>query len=92
MLRNRIHEFLQERSLSVYAFWKKTGLAQRTAYDLNNDPTYVPGGDVLAKICEAFDCQPGELIYWDTQSKKISRTYTSLSRSPKKTHTSGVAL
>lgn len=92
MLKNRIQEFLQERSLSVYAFWKKTGLAQRTAYDLNNDPTYVPGGDVLAKICEAFDCQPGELIYWDVGSKKIGRTYTYPPKTHRQTHTRGATI
>jgi len=71
-VRNRIKEFLENRPDSVtgksgtsaYRFWKETNLSRPTAYRLVSDPTYVPAGEVLDKICSAYQVQPGELLVW----------------------------
>jgi hypothetical protein len=39
-------------------------LSRPTAYRLVSDPTYVPAGEVLDKICSAYQVQPGELLVW----------------------------
>lgn len=71
-VRNKIKEFLERRPDSVtgkpgtsaYRFWKETNLSRPTAYRLVADPTYIPSGDVLDKICNTYQVQPGELLVW----------------------------
>lgn len=71
-VRNRIKEFLDQRpdpvtgksGTSAYRFWKETSLSRPTAYRLVADPTYIPSGDVLDKICSTYHVQPGELLVW----------------------------
>ena len=71
-MRNKIKEFLERRPDSVtgkpgtsaYRFWKETNLSRPTAYRLVADPTYIPSGDVLDKICNTYQVQPGELLVW----------------------------
>ena len=71
-MRNKIKEFLENRPDSVtgksgtsaYRFWKETNLSRPTAYRLVSDPTYVPSGEVLDKICSAYQIQPGEVLVW----------------------------
>jgi len=71
-MRNKIKEFLETQPDSVtgklgtsaYRFWKDTTLSRPTAYRLVSDPTYIPTGDVLDKICSAYLIQPGELLVW----------------------------
>jgi Cro/C1-type HTH DNA-binding domain len=71
-MRNKIKAFLETRrnlktgkpGTSAYRFWKDTNLSRPTAYRLVADPTYIPTGDVLDKICSAYRIQPGELLVW----------------------------
>lgn len=71
-MRNKIKEFLDTQPDSVtgkpgtsaYRFWKDTNLSRPTAYRLVSDPSYIPTGDVLDKICGAYLIQPGELLVW----------------------------
>lgn len=71
-MRNKIKEFLDQRpdpvtgkpGTSAYRFWKETNLSRPTAYRLVADPTYIPSGEVLDKICSTYHVQPGELLVW----------------------------
>ncbi len=71
-VRNKIKEFLDRRpdpvsgkpGTSAYRFWKETNLSRPTAYRLVADPTYIPSGEVLDKICSTYHVQPGELLVW----------------------------
>jgi len=63
-VRNRIKEFVDGRGLTVYQFRQMTGIANKTAYDLYNDPGQYPGKNVMAKICSTYEIQPGELLEW----------------------------
>lgn len=62
---NKIQELVESHGISVYRFRQDTGIGLRTAYDLYNDPTMVPGGKVLDKICSAYGIQPGEILHWE---------------------------
>lgn len=64
VVRNKIKEFVERRNMSVYAFREKTGIANKTAYDLVNTPTQIPSGNVITKICDAFEVQPNEILEW----------------------------
>lgn|GEM_PF-1466317 len=61
---NKIQEFINSKNISKYKFMKDTGVAQRTAYDLCNNPAQLPSPDVLRKICNTYQIQPGEILEW----------------------------
>ncbi|PZO11257.1 MAG: XRE family transcriptional regulator [Leptolyngbya foveolarum] len=63
-VRNKIKEFVESQGMSVYAFREKTGIANKTAYDLVNTPSQIPSGNVISKICDAFEVQPNEILEW----------------------------
>ncbi len=63
-MRNKIKQFLDSRGITRYQFWKATGVAQRTAYDLYENPKQLPSSTVLTKICDTYEVQPGELLEW----------------------------
>lgn len=63
-VRNKIKSFLASRGISVYRFQKDVGIAQRTAYDLHNNPEQLPSSVVLGKICDTYEVQPGDLLEW----------------------------
>ncbi len=78
---NRIHEFIQNRGISRYRFWQDTQLGRDTAYRLCNDPTYIPTGGVLDKICSTYKIQPGEFLEWrdDQTQEELTSNFSSSS-------------
>lgn len=64
-VKNMIKEFIDSRKLTVYQFWKQTGIAQATAYRLYNKPNYVPTGDILTAICKTYGVQPGDILIYE---------------------------
>ncbi|AUT04641.1 DNA-binding protein (plasmid) [Nostoc sp. CENA543] len=73
-VRNTIKEFVDSKGITVYQFRKETGIAQATAYNLYNNPQQLPAPGVLAKICDRYECQPGELLRWDSKKAGIHET------------------
>jgi DNA-binding Xre family transcriptional regulator len=61
-MKNRIKAFVDAQGITVYEFRKRTGLANRTAYDLYNNPSQYPAKGVMDKICSTFNVQPGDLL------------------------------
>lgn len=61
---NKIKPFLDGKGITPYRFRKDVGIAQRTAYNLYNDPSQLPSSTVLSKICDAYEIQPGILLEW----------------------------
>lgn len=61
---NTIKEFVDARGLTVYRFWRDTGIAQATAYRLYRNPNVLPAGSVMEAICETYDCQPGDFLLY----------------------------
>jgi DNA-binding Xre family transcriptional regulator len=69
-VKNCIKEFVDSKGITVYQFRKDTGIAQRTAYDLYNNPWQLPNASVLTKICDAYEVQPGSLLVWIPQKQR----------------------
>ncbi len=63
-IKNRIKEFIDGMGITRYQFYKETGIAPSTAYNLFDNPDWIPQVNVLDKICERYKVQPGDLIYW----------------------------
>lgn len=64
-VKNRIKCLIDCLGETRYQFWKKTGLAQNTAYRLYDDPEYIPGRDVIEKLCRVYGWQPGDFIVYE---------------------------
>lgn len=63
-MKNRIKEFVDGRKITVYQFWKDTGISRTTAYALYNEPDQYPNKNVMDAICTRYNVQPGELLYY----------------------------
>jgi DNA-binding Xre family transcriptional regulator len=63
-VKNKIKQFLDGRGITPYRFRLDANIAQKTAYDLYNDSSQLPGSNVLSKICDAYKVQPGEVLEW----------------------------
>ena len=63
-VQNTLKAFIEEKEITVYRFRKDIGVAQSTAYELVNNPNRIPNADVLNKICEAYQIQPGKILSW----------------------------
>lgn len=63
-MRNKIKDFVDSQGITVYEFRKRTGIANKTAYDLYNKPEQYPSRDVMDKICSTFRIQPALLLEW----------------------------
>lgn len=61
-MKNKIKELIDSQGISIYEFRKRTGIANRTAYDLYHNSGQYPGPGVMDKICEAFNVQPGDIL------------------------------
>ncbi|MGR3279914.1 helix-turn-helix domain-containing protein [Acaryochloris marina NIES-2412] len=63
-MKNTVKTFVDEMGITPYRFCKDTKIAQKTAYDLYNNPEHVPSSEVLTKICDRYKVQPEKLIRW----------------------------
>lgn len=63
-IKNRVKEFVDRMGITRYQFYKETGISPGTAYNLYDNPDWIPQVNVLDKICERYKVQPGDLIYW----------------------------
>jgi len=61
-MKNKVKELIDSQGISIYEFRKRTGIANRTAYDLYHNSGQYPGPGVMDKICEAFNVQPGDIL------------------------------
>ena len=63
-MKNTIKQFLDGRGITRYRFMKDVGIAQNTAYNLCGNPYQLPSSDVLSRICDTYEIQPGEILVW----------------------------
>jgi DNA-binding Xre family transcriptional regulator len=60
--------------ITPYQLMKRTKISPTTAYALYNDPTQLPSSTTLAKICDTFKIQPGEVLEWIPPEEKKAVT------------------
>ncbi|MCC5634044.1 MULTISPECIES: helix-turn-helix domain-containing protein [Nostoc] len=63
-IRNKVKKFVDGLGITRYRFQKDTGIAPSTAYNLYDNPDWIPQVTALNKICDFYRVQPSELIYW----------------------------
>jgi DNA-binding Xre family transcriptional regulator len=64
VLKNRVKEFTESRGITVYKFIQQTGIAMSTGYKLSRNPNHLPSITVLETICDRYEIQPNEIVYW----------------------------
>jgi hypothetical protein len=62
MVYNDLKRLVERRGITRYKFWKDTGLNRETAYKLIDDPSYIPGKDVMEKIARVYGWTPAQYI------------------------------
>jgi DNA-binding Xre family transcriptional regulator len=68
-MKNKIKQFVDSRSLTVYQFIKETGIAPGTGYKLYKNPRHMPSPTVLEIICDTYEVQPGEILEWSKDER-----------------------
>jgi hypothetical protein len=63
-VKNKLKQFLDSEGITPYRFKLDVGIAQKTAYDLYNNPGQLPSSTVLSKICDAYQIQPCKILEW----------------------------
>jgi putative transcriptional regulator len=62
MIKLQLSEVLAEREQTLYWLWKQTGVRWATIWQIGNGKVSRLNLDALDRICEALDCQPGDLL------------------------------
>lgn len=62
MILLRLDDLLKARGRTAYWLGKETGINHATISQLRNGKLKAIRFDYIEKICEALDCEPGELI------------------------------
>jgi DNA-binding Xre family transcriptional regulator len=55
---------LDERNITRYAFMQDLGISPGSAYGLSGDSLRIPSGEMMAKICDFYQVQPGDFLEW----------------------------
>ena len=62
MIKLRLSEMLEERGKTVYWLWKRTGLRYATIWQMSKGESARLSMDTLDRVCDALECQPGDLL------------------------------
>ena len=82
MIEIRIDELLENRGRSFYWLAKETGISHTTLWRLKKGKALGINFETLEKMCEALQCQPGDVLS-HANRKKISKTPRPKSRPAK---------
>ena len=74
MIEVRIDQILEQRGRTFYWLAKETGISHTTLWRLKKAKAYGITLDTLEKICNALNCQPGDILRLapDPKAKKKS--------------------
>ena len=77
MIQCRLRELMaskgrRERDKVTYnEIWARTGVSKNTLSRLANDHVDMVGISVIERLCDYFDCQPGDLFVYVRESANI---------------------
>ena len=73
MIEIRIDQLLRARSRTFYWLAKETGISHTTLWRLKKGKALGINFATLVKLCEALDCQPGDVFAFTNQKKQRTR-------------------
>lgn len=62
MIKLCLNEILEKRGRTLYWLWKQTGIRYATVWQIGKGDVARLNLDVLDRICESLECQPGDLL------------------------------
>ena len=91
VLEERCRHFFEARwptedplEINPYKLKVLTGLGQGTCLKIFNDLYYVPDLGVMNTLCECFDLQPGDFLYYEKIDRDLVTAASSRSRSSRR--------
>jgi putative transcriptional regulator len=73
MIKIRIDHLLKEHERSFYWLAKETGVSHTTLWRLKKDKAQGITFNTLERICQALDCQPGDVLTLG-RTKRVKKT------------------
>jgi len=73
VIKLKLNEVLEERGKTLYWLWKLTGIRYATIWQMGKGEVARLNLDVLDRICEVLECQPGDLLVRVEGRKKRRR-------------------
>lgn len=70
MIEIRLEQLLNERGMTAYALAKQAGLHQSVIGKFRHNRAKAVRLDVLERICDALECEPGDLLIKKAEKKK----------------------
>lgn len=65
MIKNNLRVFMAKEKMTIRDVHKKTGLSEITVSKLYNEISNTISFNTLEKLCDLFNCEPGDLLYID---------------------------
>jgi len=62
MIKLQLDEMLEQRGKTLYWLWKQTGVRYATVWQMGKGEVVRLNLDALNRVCEALECQPGDLL------------------------------
>jgi putative transcriptional regulator len=62
MIQLKLNEVLEQRGQTLYWLWKQTGIRYATIWQMGKGKVERLNLDVLDRVCEVLQCQPGDLL------------------------------
>lgn len=73
MIKIQVGEMLEERERTLYWLSMQSGVRYATIWKLSRGEVGRLNLDALDRICEALECQPGDLLVRETKTKSRKR-------------------
>ncbi len=80
MMEIRVDKLLEQHGRTFYWLAKKTGISHTTLWRLKKGKALGINFDTLEKLCQALECQPGDVLSL-TNKKKIGKRRSAKRRS-----------
>ena len=74
IIKVRIDKLLEEKGNSFYWLSKQTGISYTTLWRLKSGKALGINFVTLEKICQALECEPGDILKLGSKKKRISNT------------------
>lgn len=70
MIEIRIDQLLKQQGRTFYWLAKETGISHTTLWRLKKDKSLGINFVTLEKLCQALDCQPGDVLSYTNEKKQ----------------------
>ena len=91
MIGIRVDELLKMRERTFYWLAKETGISHTTLWRLKKGKALGLNFDTLEKICQALECQPGDVLELKAAGKSSKRSTVAANKTARRRKTSDSA-